>query len=65
MLDDRLRAFNQAAVGNPGFSRLTLTVRDRGRLVGGLAAEIYYGWMFVIALWTRREAPSKGLRHAR
>jgi GNAT superfamily N-acetyltransferase len=51
LLDDRLHAFNQAAIGDPGFSRLTLTVRNRGRIVGGLAAEIYFGWMFVIALW--------------
>ena len=60
MLDDRLRAFNQAAVGNPDFARLTLTVRDRGRIVGGLSAEIFYGWMFIVALWVAEKHRRKG-----
>ena len=61
LLDDRLRMFNQDAVGDPGFSRVTLTVRDRGRIVGGLAAEIYYGWMFVVALWIAEK--HRGMKH--
>ncbi len=46
-----LGAFNQASVGNSGFQSLTITVRDQRRIVGGLAAETYYGWMFISLLW--------------
>jgi GNAT superfamily N-acetyltransferase len=46
-----LYAFNDASVGHGTIKPLTLTVRDRGRIVGGLAAESYYGWMFVSLLW--------------
>ena len=46
-----LRRYNTAHVGQPDFHRLTITVRDRRRIVGGIVAEAYYGWMEVILLW--------------
>jgi GNAT superfamily N-acetyltransferase len=56
-----LRAFNAASVGKTKFEPLTLTVRDRGRIVGGLAAETYYGWMFVSLLWIDEKHRGKGI----
>ena len=46
-----LHGFNDASVGYTTIKPLSLSVRDRGRIVGGLAAESYYGWMFVSLLW--------------
>jgi GNAT superfamily N-acetyltransferase len=46
-----LRAFNADAAGKTAHQPLTLTVRHRGKIVGGLAAETYFGWMFVSLLW--------------
>src|SRR4051812_5996289 len=56
-----LRTFNTAAVGQANLKRLTLTVRERGRLVGGLAAETYFGWMFVSQLWIDGRHRRKGI----
>ena len=56
-----LHAFNDASVGHTTIKLLTLTVRDRGRIVGGLAAETYYEWMFVSLLWIDDRHRGKGL----
>ena len=56
-----LGAFNKAATGRNDFKRLTLPVRERGRIVGGLAAETYYGWMFVSQLWLDDKHRRQGL----
>jgi GNAT superfamily N-acetyltransferase len=54
-------AFNAAAVGEDTFRKLTLTARVRGRIVGGLAAEMYYGWMFVSLLWIDERHRLRGI----
>jgi GNAT superfamily N-acetyltransferase len=46
-----LRAFNAAKAGKDNFKPLTITVRDKGRVVGGVSAETWFGWMFVNLLW--------------
>jgi len=46
-----LRAHNRAATGKSDYRRLTLTIRERGKIVGGLAAETFWGWMYVNLLW--------------
>jgi GNAT superfamily N-acetyltransferase len=46
-----LRAYNHAAVGDSGYRPLALTVRHKGKIVGGLVAETYWGWMYVNLLW--------------
>src|SRR5204863_9122798 len=56
-----LHQFNDASVGYTNIKPLTLSVRDRGRIVGGLAAESYYGWMFVSLLWLDDKYRRKGL----
>jgi GNAT superfamily N-acetyltransferase len=46
-----LRAYNIATAGKFDHHPLTLTVRERGKIVGGLAGETFWGWMFVSLLW--------------
>jgi GNAT superfamily N-acetyltransferase len=46
-----LRAYNIATAGKFDHRPLTLTVRERGKIVGGLAGETFWGWMFVSLLW--------------
>jgi GNAT superfamily N-acetyltransferase len=46
-----LRAYNVATAGKFDHRPLTVTIRERGKIVGGLAAETYWGWMFVSLLW--------------
>src|SRR6516162_4821706 len=46
-----LHAHNIAATGKSDYRRLTLTIRERGKIVGGLAAETFWGVMFVSLLW--------------
>lgn len=52
----RLRAFNEAVVGDPKLSPLNLFLRDpQGTIVGGLLGHVYYGWLFVSNLWVADE----------
>jgi predicted N-acetyltransferase YhbS len=55
-----LRAYNVAAVGKPEHRPLTLTIRERGKIVGGLVGETYFGWMFVGLLWVSEKHRGKG-----
>ena len=55
-----LRAYNVAAVGKPDHRPLTVTIRERGKIVGGLVGETYFGWMFVGLLWVSEKHRGKG-----
>jgi len=55
-----LRAYNDAAAGPGGCGTLALTVRERGKIVGGLVAETYWGWMYVKMLWVAERHRGKG-----
>jgi GNAT superfamily N-acetyltransferase len=46
-----LREYNVATAGKFDHRPLTVTVRERGEIVGGLAGETFWGWMFVSLLW--------------
>jgi len=51
-----LRAHNEARVGDPGYSPLHVLLRDEGGEVrGGLAGDVYFGWLFVRYLWVAEE----------
>ena len=51
-----LRAHNEARVGEPGYSPLHVLLRDDGGEVqGGLAGDVYLGWLFVRYLWVAEE----------
>jgi ribosomal protein S18 acetylase RimI-like enzyme len=55
-----LRAYNDAAAGPGDYRTLALTVRDKGKIVGGLVAESYWGWMYVNMLWVAERHRGKG-----
>jgi GNAT superfamily N-acetyltransferase len=58
-----LAAFNAEAAGDDGFERLFITVRQPcdGRLVGGLVGAVYWGWLYVDALWVEEAQRGAGL----
>jgi predicted N-acetyltransferase YhbS len=55
-----LRAYNVAAAGKFDHRPLTLTIRQRGKIVAGLAAETFFGWMFVSLLWVSERHRGSG-----
>jgi GNAT superfamily N-acetyltransferase len=55
-----LRAYNFATVGKPDYRPLAVTIRERGKIVGGLVAETYWGWMYVNVLWVSELHRGKG-----
>jgi GNAT superfamily N-acetyltransferase len=51
-----LRAHNDARVGDPGYSPLHVLLRaENGEVQGGLAGDVYLGWLFVRYLWVAEE----------
>jgi ribosomal protein S18 acetylase RimI-like enzyme len=56
-----MRAFNAAAVGKSDYRSMALTVRHKGKIVGGLVGETYWGWMYVNVLWVSEKYRGKGL----
>jgi GNAT superfamily N-acetyltransferase len=55
-----LMAYNTRAVGNWDFQRISITLRHRGAIVGGLAADTYLGWMFIALFWVDEEFRGRG-----
>jgi GNAT superfamily N-acetyltransferase len=55
-----LRAFNTRTLGRFEFKPLSITLRHRGAIVGGLCGETYLGWMFISLLWIADEFRGKG-----
>jgi GNAT superfamily N-acetyltransferase len=55
-----LRAYNLATAGKFDHRPLTVTIRQRGKIVGGLTAETFFGWMFVSLLWVSEPHRGKG-----
>jgi GNAT superfamily N-acetyltransferase len=55
-----LRAYNTRALGEFEFKPLSITLRHRGAIVGGLVGETYLGWMFISLLWVADEFRGKG-----
>ena len=56
-----MAAYNKAATGRSDYRQLAITVRDRGKIVGGLVAETYWSWMYVRTLWLSEQHRAKGL----
>src|SRR5262245_33735376 len=66
VLERRIRAgliaYNASKVGAPRYRRLVLSARDaRGRVLGGLAGELYWNALYVELLWLAKGARSEGL----
>jgi GNAT superfamily N-acetyltransferase len=59
-----LRAYNIASAGKSDYRPLVLTFRHKSRIVGGLYAEMYWGWMYVNLLWVSEQHRGKGLGRA-
>ncbi len=55
-----LIAYNTRAVGKFGFKRLSVTLRHRGAIVGGLSADTYLGWMFIALFWVDEKFRGQG-----
>jgi GNAT superfamily N-acetyltransferase len=55
-----LRAFNARALGKFEFKPLSITLRHRGAIVGGLVGETYLGWMFIGLFWVADEFRGQG-----
>jgi GNAT superfamily N-acetyltransferase len=55
-----LLAFNKRALGNWNFKPLSVTLRQRGAIVGGLYAETYLNWMYISLFWLADEFRGKG-----
>jgi GNAT superfamily N-acetyltransferase len=53
-------AYNKAATGASDYRQLAITVRDKGKIVGGLVAETYWNWMHVRSLWLSERYRGKG-----
>jgi hypothetical protein len=55
-----LRAYNTAEVGNGDYHPFAVTIRDKGKIVAGLVAEMYWGWMSVNLMWVSERRRGKG-----
>ena len=55
-----LRAYNFAAAGSGDYRPMAVTIRDKGKIVGGLVAETYWDWMYVSLLWVSEPHRGKG-----
>lgn len=58
---DGLYLHNKAKTGDGRYEDLTFLLRDiNGDVVGGLLAEIYWGWMHIDVLWVHENMRGKG-----
>jgi GNAT superfamily N-acetyltransferase len=55
-----LRAYNAKVAGKIDHQPLTVTLRERRKIVGGLAGETLFGWLFIVLLWIADEHRGKG-----
>ena len=55
-----LMAYTTRAVGNWNFERISITLRHKGAIVGGLAADTYLAWMFIALFWVDEKFRDKG-----
>jgi ribosomal protein S18 acetylase RimI-like enzyme len=55
-----LRAYNVAVAGKSNYRPLAVTIREKGKIVGGLVAETYWNWMYVTLLWVSEQHRGKG-----
>jgi 8-oxo-dGTP pyrophosphatase MutT (NUDIX family)/GNAT superfamily N-acetyltransferase len=57
-----LDAYNREFLGETGYSRMGIFVRDeRGAIMGGLVGSTYAGWLFVADLWVHAELRRRGI----
>jgi ribosomal protein S18 acetylase RimI-like enzyme len=58
-------SYNKEKAGDNNFQRLCYTLLDpEGEVVGGILAEIYWGWFYVDLLWVKEELRDQGHGHS-
>jgi len=55
-----LRGHIASTVGKVDHRPLTITLRHKGKIVGGLVGETFFGWLFVSLLWIADQHRGKG-----
>jgi len=55
-----LRAHIAGTVGKVDHRPLTITLRHKGKIVGGLVGETFFGWLLVNLLWIADQHRGKG-----
>src|SRR5262245_6345414 len=56
-----LRAYNRENIGRFDHVPLSITLRDKGKIVGGVIGETHIGWLFVEFFWIDEKYRGKGL----
>ena len=55
-----LVAYNTLKAGNMGDVPVSISLREKGKIVGGIVGEIFFGWMFVSLFWIDDKHRGKG-----
>ena len=58
---ENLLAFNIRAAGESGFKALTVTMKEKDRVVAGLDGHTAWGWLFIQRIWISDEKRAMGL----
>lgn len=59
-----LSKYNIEKVGDNKFKRLSYALQDSEKeIVGGILAEVYWGWLYVDLLWVKEELRGQGYGH--
>ena len=55
-----LVAYNTQKAGKMDFAPVSISLREKGKIVGGLVGEMFFGWMFVSLFWIDDKHRGKG-----
>jgi GNAT superfamily N-acetyltransferase len=55
-----LVAYNTLKAGKMGYVPVSVSLREKGKIVGGIVGEIFFGWMFVSLFWIDDKYRGKG-----
>jgi GNAT superfamily N-acetyltransferase len=55
-----LVAYNTLKAGMMGYVPVSVSLREKGKIVGGIVGEIFFGWMFVSLFWIDDKYRGKG-----
>jgi ribosomal protein S18 acetylase RimI-like enzyme len=56
-----LVAYNTQKAGDMGYAPVSISLREKGKIVGGIVAQIFFGWMFVEFFWIDDKHRGRGL----
>jgi len=55
-----LVAYNTLKAGKMGYVPVSISLREKGQIVGGIVGEVLFGWMFVQYFWIDDKHRGKG-----